>query len=342
VKVLVASSEALVRHMAATALSQAGFSVVRVCDGEEAWAEIDHETGPLIAVLDWQMPRYDGLTLCRTLRSLKFRDYVYVLLLTSRKNKMDELVALESGIDDYLQKPFLADELLARVNIGRRVVEHERKLSAIIGEFRAMADLSPFPTVCLDGKGIIRRMNMPFSLLVGSQPPVDLLGLNIADVLSIHRDDITHLLRHIQEERPIEHLPWNPIWKNPGAFPAPAAFALSTLPSSSFPATAVTAATDHAANRSAGSANTAPNTIAAGTTSVPANSSSPATWLPGNPCHIYGRPVPNHPTITYILTFTTALERAIISSNEAASGTKIAPASETAPAEATTASTLSS
>jgi|GEM_PF-1896636 len=216
VKVLIASSEATVRHMASTALSAAGYAVRCVDNGQDAWEEIDLQTGPLIAVLDWQMPDHDGIKISRQLRNSKFRNYVYVLLLTKRKSKLDELVALEAGIDDYLHHPFIPDELVARVNIGKRLLDHENKLNNIINEFRAMVDNSPFPMVCLDAKGIIRRMNKTFSNISGNGTSYRLIGHSIAEVLSIHPIELNTLIRKIQEASPIDHMPIKPLWKNVG------------------------------------------------------------------------------------------------------------------------------
>jgi DNA-binding response OmpR family regulator len=289
VKVLVASTENIVRHIATKTLTPAGFSVTCVASGEEAWQHIDHETGPLIAVLDWQMPAYDGLTICRTLRSSNFRDYVYVLLLTSRKNKMDELVALESGIDDYLQKPFLADELLARVNIGKRVVAHERKLSAIISEYRAMVDLSPFPMVSLDAKGIIRRTNLPFVNLAGTQPPAEFLGLAIGDVLSLNVHELNFLVRQIQEKNRIDAMPWHPVWKNAAAF---------------------NEAIAAEAKQAAALKSTIGQQIKADQQAM--QSPAPTPLRITGPTHIYGRSVTGNNNISYILTLTNGLVPSLV------------------------------
>jgi DNA-binding response OmpR family regulator len=65
-------------------------------------------------MLDVMMPGDDGLTLCRQLRSDKHQD-LPVLMLTARSDDMDRILGLEMGADDYLVKPFVARELLARI-----------------------------------------------------------------------------------------------------------------------------------------------------------------------------------------------------------------------------------
>ncbi len=212
-KVLLAASDQMIRHVSTKVLRAAGFSVVPVRDGDEAWKEMEQETGPMIAVLDWDLALYDGVSLARTLRSMKFRDYIYVVLLAPRKNKMDELVALESGIDDYLLKPFLVDELLARVNIGRRVIEHERKLSGIIAGYRTMVDTSPFAIACTDEVGVVRRINLPFAQMLGVESPASLLLQSLAEMLSLNREEGNFLLRQVQEQRVMEMVNLHPVWR---------------------------------------------------------------------------------------------------------------------------------
>jgi len=65
-------------------------------------------------VLDIMMPGDDGLTLCRQLRSGQHKD-LPILMLTARHDDMDRILGLEMGADDYVVKPFVARELLARI-----------------------------------------------------------------------------------------------------------------------------------------------------------------------------------------------------------------------------------
>lgn len=84
-----------------------------VADGLEALRLLDTADAPRLAVLDWMMPRMEGVQICQRLRERKGRPYVYVLLLTARSQKKDLLRRLELGADDYLTKPFDVHELRA-------------------------------------------------------------------------------------------------------------------------------------------------------------------------------------------------------------------------------------
>ncbi|NUS29729.1 MAG: response regulator transcription factor [Streptomyces sp.] len=92
-------------------LEREGHSVSVVHDGRAALDEIRRRM-PDLVVLDWMMPRVDGLDVCRVLRA---ESEVPVLMLTARAEEDDLLLALDLGADDYMTKPFSPRELVARV-----------------------------------------------------------------------------------------------------------------------------------------------------------------------------------------------------------------------------------
>jgi len=69
------------------------------------------EDPPRLALLDWIMPGMDGIEVCREVRRRKDHAYTYLILLSSRETKQDIVQGLESGADDYLTKPYDAEEL---------------------------------------------------------------------------------------------------------------------------------------------------------------------------------------------------------------------------------------
>jgi diguanylate cyclase (GGDEF)-like protein len=90
-------------------------------------------------ITDWEMPEMDGVALCRAVRSANLDGYVYTILLTSR-DAIEHLVqGLQAGADDYLTKPVLEPELLARLNTGKRIVTLERSLRAVNEENRRLS-----------------------------------------------------------------------------------------------------------------------------------------------------------------------------------------------------------
>jgi two-component system, NtrC family, sensor kinase len=121
-KVLIAEDDRMFQLMLAKSLSKWGYEVVTVSDGEEALREIQSKDGPQFAILDWMMPKVDGLEVCRQVRAAKLPGYVYIILLTAKQGS-NLVPGFEAGVDDYLFKPVNLDELRLRLRAGRRVLE---------------------------------------------------------------------------------------------------------------------------------------------------------------------------------------------------------------------------
>lgn len=99
------------------ALSRRGFRVITAREAGEAFGRLDDSGQVDLIVLDVMMPGIDGVTLCRLLRD---RTSTPLLMLTARDAVADRVAGLEAGADDYLQKPFDLDELVARLLALRR------------------------------------------------------------------------------------------------------------------------------------------------------------------------------------------------------------------------------
>ncbi len=84
-----------------------------------------------VVVTDWQMPRLDGIGLCRAVREGGTAGYVYVILLTGYNTVAERVIGLSAGADDFMAKPFEPQELLARVQAAERIVSLETRDVAI-------------------------------------------------------------------------------------------------------------------------------------------------------------------------------------------------------------------
>lgn len=113
-------------------LTELGHSVIRVADGDDAFALGAAEHFDMI-VLDRMMPRADGIDVLRKLRLSGVR--TPILLLTARGGIADRVDGLEAGADDYLVKPFALAELVARINaLARRAPVGESKTCLEVGD----------------------------------------------------------------------------------------------------------------------------------------------------------------------------------------------------------------
>ncbi len=96
------------------ALSDRAYSVDVVKDGESAWNWISSLSYDLI-VLDITLPKLDGISLCKRLRTTTNNTTTPVLMLTARDTIADKILGLDAGADDYMVKPFDLEELMARI-----------------------------------------------------------------------------------------------------------------------------------------------------------------------------------------------------------------------------------
>ncbi|HXX20334.1 MAG TPA: diguanylate cyclase [Candidatus Acidoferrum sp.] len=138
-RILIAEDDPVLRRMLEAMLVKAGYDVVTVADGKQALHILESEDAPSLAILDWVMPGMEGPQVCERIRQRRDRPYVYILLLTALTQKGNVLHGLESGADDYLTKPFDAQELRARVRVGLRILGLQQSLISAREELRFQA-----------------------------------------------------------------------------------------------------------------------------------------------------------------------------------------------------------
>jgi two-component system alkaline phosphatase synthesis response regulator PhoP len=110
-KILVVDDELDIVKVVRAYLEQSSFRVITASDGPQALAMFRHEQPELI-VLDLNLPKLDGLDVCRAIRR---ESNVPIIMLTARVEEADRLIGLEIGADDYIVKPFSPREVVARV-----------------------------------------------------------------------------------------------------------------------------------------------------------------------------------------------------------------------------------
>lgn len=133
-KILIAEDDKISRRILQVTLATAGHEVIATEDGATAWAILERDDSPRLAVLDWMMPEIDGLEVCRRVRQQPTTTPIYIILLTAKAQKSDVVKGLEAGANDYILKPFNRDELCARVRVGETVVSLRHNLAARVEE----------------------------------------------------------------------------------------------------------------------------------------------------------------------------------------------------------------
>jgi DNA-binding response OmpR family regulator len=120
-KVLIAEDDRDSRELLAWILDKLGYQVICTENGEDAWEAYKKGKFRLV-ISDLLMPEMDGLELCRRIRSSDQPKYTYIILLTALIGKKQYLEGMEAGADDFMTKPFDADELRARLRVANRII----------------------------------------------------------------------------------------------------------------------------------------------------------------------------------------------------------------------------
>ena len=140
-RVLVAEDDPKTQKALIFLLQRHGYTATAALDGQAALDLLTEPDAPTIVLLDWEMPKLNGLDVCRLLRAMPLPRYIYVIMVTARDSAADLLAAFAAGADDFLGKPADTAELLARVKSGERVLALENRLEERIAELRESLDV---------------------------------------------------------------------------------------------------------------------------------------------------------------------------------------------------------
>jgi len=119
--ILVADDDRTARFLLSSALIELGHSVT---EAWEAWKREHHH----LVISDWMMPGIDGLELCRKIRAEEESGFAYIILITARGGRANYLDAMDSGVDDFLHKPFERDLFIAHVRVAMRILDLHQSL----------------------------------------------------------------------------------------------------------------------------------------------------------------------------------------------------------------------
>ena len=204
-RVLLADDNSDLRDYVARLLRSQGWTVDAVTDGLTA-LQTARARVPDLVLTDVMMPGLDGFALLRELRNDPRTANVPVVVLTARAGEESRVEGAASGADDYLVKPFSAQELLARVGVHMRLGRQRREAELVLrrrtAQFETLLNEAPLGVYVLDGDLRVREVN-PVALPVFGDIP-NLIGSDFGEVLHIlwskeYADEIVRLFRHTLE-----------------------------------------------------------------------------------------------------------------------------------------------
>jgi two-component system phosphate regulon response regulator PhoB len=113
-KILIVEDDPAIQELLAFNVAQAGFRALRAEDEKSTWLQI-RQNSPDLILLDWMLPNTSGPLLARQIRSDASTSSIPIIMLTARGEEHDKILGFESGVDDYITKPFSPRELVARI-----------------------------------------------------------------------------------------------------------------------------------------------------------------------------------------------------------------------------------
>lgn len=200
------------RMLLATVTERSGHTVVKAAaDGEDAWAAIQGSMPPLI-ILDWEMPRLDGLELCRRIRAAEGGDEPFILVVTARDKSEDLTAVLDAGADDYMSKPVTPDNLQARLRIAERRIEVSAARREAEAELRKSRYLAGIGETSL---ALQHEINNPLAALLSHASLLDagmieehekaeVLATIVAQARRI--GEVVKRLRHLDNPKSVQYL----------------------------------------------------------------------------------------------------------------------------------------
>ena len=210
--VLLADDDPTMRLLLATMLEQSGHVVTTAAaDGQAALESYIAAPVPLL-IVDWEMPRMDGLELCRRIRASGHGDEAFILVITAR-DKMEDLTAvLDAGADDYLSKPVTPDNMMARVRIAERRIAVNSARRTAETQLRKAQYLAGIGETSL---ALQHEINNPLAALLSNTSLIEAgmvteaeMGESLATIAQMARRiaDVVKKLRQLNNPVSVEYL----------------------------------------------------------------------------------------------------------------------------------------
>jgi two-component system NtrC family sensor kinase len=138
-KILLADDDPIIRQVLINLLRKWEYEPVATANGLEALNALNADPDLRIALFDWMMPELSGVDLVRKIREMNIAPF-HVIMITAKDSKEAILEALDAGADDFVQKPFDRELLLARIKVAERSVNMQSYLISELSAARQEAD----------------------------------------------------------------------------------------------------------------------------------------------------------------------------------------------------------
>ncbi|HVH39545.1 MAG TPA: response regulator [Gemmatimonadaceae bacterium] len=208
---LLADDDEAMRDLLEAVLTEHGHTVEKYADGEAVWAAFERLPAPML-ILDWQMPKLDGLEVCRRVRAHPAGQATFLLMITSRSGLDNLDSVLDAGADDYLAKPVTPADLAARLRIAEKGIENAAARRNAENELRKARYLAGIGEVSL---ALQHEINNPLAALLTNSSLITsgLLtaeevkeSLATIDVQARRIADVVKRLNAIEAPRTVEYI----------------------------------------------------------------------------------------------------------------------------------------
>ena len=147
-KLVIADDDPMYRRLLEAQVREWDFEPQIASDGVSALRLLQEDDSPVrLAILDWQMPEMDGTDVCKRIKDDPHQPFTYIILLTGRNTDEDMLEGLQSGADDYLNKPVAPALLHSRLQVARRIA------ALVESKIKVKPDIPGYEVQEMIGKG---------------------------------------------------------------------------------------------------------------------------------------------------------------------------------------------
>ncbi len=194
-KTLIAEDDLTSRTVLTGILKRNGHEVIAVANGAKAWELLQQPDAPSLVILDWMMPEMDGLEVVRRVRALQTNRPPYIIMVTAKDRKADIVTSLAAGANDYMSKPFDFGELLARVEVGRRMIEMQDKQRKSEEMYRLLIENTHDIIYAITADGVFTFVSPAWTMLLGHQT-TQIVGRHFQEF--VHPDDLPKCMELLQ------------------------------------------------------------------------------------------------------------------------------------------------